>query len=124
MSALYLSSYNVFSEGPIPEVYQSKAQGPPQSVPAHNLLMNWAEVTCDTTIPSNIYIPPFPVLSAASYMDVKSPSKQPLVFPLSLVKNIFSLLFGDTYPRSSLQLFVGNNPPYYMLKKVRTCTGT
>jgi len=117
MSALYLSSYNVFSEGPIPEVYQSKAQGPPQSVPAHNLLMNWAEVACDTTIPSNIYIPPFPVLSAASYMDVKSPSKQPLVFPLSLVKNIFSLLFGDTYPRSSLQLFVGNNPPYYMLKK-------
>ncbi|GMI16781.1 hypothetical protein TrLO_g12408 [Triparma laevis f. longispina] len=117
LTFLYLSAYSVFSDGPVHEVYRGRKMGPPLRVPAHDLLMNWAEAACDTTIPQNIYIPPFPVLSPTPFMDVKSPPPLPLLFPFSLLRDFSSWLFGDTYPRSTLQQFVGNNPPYYMLKR-------
>lgn len=51
LTFLYLSAYSVFSDGPVHEVYRGRKMGPPMRVPAHDLLMNWAEAACDTTIP-------------------------------------------------------------------------
>ena len=90
----------------------------PLSLPLHDLLLNWAEVECGTTIPPSVHIPAFPHLTSSPYTEVKSldaPSYLPP--PFSWIRIAMSWCLVDTYPTSALQRMVAAGPPYYTLTR-------
>ena len=96
----------------------------PDPVPLHNLLFNWAEITCEQHIPLHVHLPAFPRLSSSSLTPVATPPPSGyLPPPLSWARSFANSIISDDYPTTELQKKEREGPPFYTLLKIKHVSG-